>query len=77
MEAIKEKDTRAKKHVENYGNLAVELDALRPDVLSQKIKDAIENEISDLDAYNLQVKTYNREIDELTTLKGQFMEMVM
>jgi hypothetical protein len=75
-DALKRTDTRSKKHVEKYGDLAVELDALRPDVLTQKAKDAIENEIGNVNAFNSQVETYNREIKELTTLKSQFMELV-
>jgi len=75
-DALKRTDTRAKKHVESYGDLAVELDALRPDVLTQKVKDAIENEIGDPDVFNSQIREYNREIDELSKLKGQFMELV-
>jgi len=40
-DALKRTDTRAKKHLLAYGELAVELDALRPDVLEKKIEDAI------------------------------------
>ena len=75
-DALKRTDTRAKKHVLNYGDLAVELDALRPDVLTQKVKDAVENEIGNVNAFNSQVETYHREVKELTALKGQFMGLV-
>ena len=36
--ALKKTDTRAKKHLKAYGELTVELDALRPDIMEQKIK---------------------------------------
>jgi hypothetical protein len=41
-DALKHTDTRAKKYIERFGNLAVELDALRPDVLEELVRDAIE-----------------------------------
>lgn len=74
--ALKRSDTRAKKHLEAYGNLAVELDALRPDILTQKVRNAVENEIRDPDAYKCQMEIYNGEVNELAKLKGQFLELV-
>lgn len=47
----KAKDSRAKKHIERYGDIAVELDALRPDVLRQMITTAVES-VLDMDALN-------------------------
>lgn len=44
-EALKEADTRAKKHIEAFGHLAVELDALSPQVLTDLIHGAIQEEI--------------------------------
>lgn len=44
-EALKEADTRAKKHIEAFGHLAVELDALSPQVLTDLIHRAIQEEI--------------------------------
>jgi hypothetical protein len=66
--ALKKTDTRAKKHVSAYGELAVELDALRPDILEQKIRDAIEAEL-DIEAFNNEVRKHNEEIDKLNNLK--------
>ena len=71
--ALKKKDTRAKKHLEAYGELAVELDALRPDILERKIRDAIKAEI-DIDAFNNEVEKHNEEIDTLNNLKKRVME---
>lgn len=73
--AIKAKDTRAKKHVQAYGSLAVELDALPPDILTQKIRNAIENEI-DLNLFHLEQGEEQAEIDKLNTVKVQVTELV-
>ncbi|MCR4321302.1 MAG: hypothetical protein NUV74_13320 [Candidatus Brocadiaceae bacterium] len=73
--ALKHTDTRAKKHIIAYGEVAVELDALRPDVLESKIKDAIEDEI-DIDAFNTEVEEQNGEFDKLNTLKERVEEFV-
>lgn len=72
-DALKKTDTRAKKHLETYGELAVELDALRPDILERKITDAIEAEL-DIDAFNNEVEKYNEEVDKLNTLKKEVVE---
>lgn len=40
-DALKKKDTRAKKYKEQFGNLAVELDALRPDILAGLVEESI------------------------------------
>ena len=69
-DALKKTDTRAKKHLEAYGELAVELDALRPDVLERKIKRAIEAEL-DIDVFNREAEKYKTELIKLSTLKGK------
>lgn len=66
--ALKKTDTRAKKHLEQFGALAVELDALRPDVLEEKIKKAIEKELN-ITAFNCEVKHYIADIDLLNNMK--------
>lgn len=48
--AIKKTDTRYAKHKAQYGEIAVELDALSPPILERMILSAIENEI-DIDRY--------------------------
>lgn len=73
-DALKKTDTRAKKHLETYGELAVELDALRPDILERKIKDAIEAEL-DIDAFNQEVERHNEEFNKLNNLKKRVMEL--
>lgn len=67
-DAIKKNDTRTRKHVDAYGELAVELDALRPDVLEQKIKDAIEAEL-DIRLFNIEVDQHNEEIEKIGQIK--------
>jgi len=66
--ALKTSDTRAKKHLAHYGELAVELDSLPPDILQQKIKNAIEEEL-DITAFNQEVERYYNEVDLLNELK--------
>jgi hypothetical protein len=68
--ALKASDSRAKKHVLKYGELAVELDALRPDILEDKIKKAIEKEL-DIQAFNDEVLLSNKEFDMLSLLKNK------
>lgn len=74
-DALKKSDTRAKKHLENYGELAVELDALRPDILTEKIEMAIQNEL-DITALNEEVRTYQDELDKLNKMKKKIIAYV-
>ena len=74
-DALKEKDTRAKKHVEQYGQIAVELDALRPDVMEEKIQEAIEAEF-DMDAFNREIEIYFKEVDKLTEYREKFQNLL-
>ena len=74
--ALKRSDTRAKKHLEAYGELAVELDALRPDVLEQKIETAIEAEVTDVDAFNVQVHRFTEEKRELQETKQRILDVL-
>lgn len=74
-DALKEKDTRAKRHVEQYGQVAVELDALRPDVLEEKIQEAIEAEF-DMDAFNREIEIYFKEVDKLTEYRERFQSLL-
>jgi hypothetical protein len=67
-DAIKKGDTRAHKHIAAFGELAVELDALRPDILVNKVKTAIEAEL-DLDAFNAEGEEHNSEAKKLALLK--------
>ena len=76
-EAIKKKDTRAKKHLEAYGAIAVELDALHPDVLEKKIQDAIKDEIKNVKAFNAEINLFSQEQAELKQVKARVVEMVL
>jgi len=76
-DALKKTDTRAKKHLEAYGAIAVELDALRPDVLEKKIQDAIENEIKNVKAFNAEINLFQSEKSELEQVKNRVIEMVL
>jgi len=68
--------TRAKKHLEAYGELAVELDALRPDVLERKIETAIEAEVTDVDAFNAQAHRFTEEKRELQETKQRILDVL-
>jgi hypothetical protein len=74
--AIKKTDKRAKKFQKKYGKYAVELDALRPDILEKKIKEAIEAEI-DLAEYELEIDKHRMEISELAKLKEKVKKMII
>ena len=73
--ALKKSDTRARKHLEAYGELAVELDALRPDVMTQKIEDAVEAEITNIEGFNEQVVLYKKEMEDLKGLKARIVRL--
>ena len=66
--ALKWTDTRAKKYIKKYGEIAVELDALRPDILEQKVRTAIEENL-DMEAYNREIDKEDSEFDKLNKLK--------
>jgi hypothetical protein len=73
--ALKKTDTRARKHMRTYGELAVELDSLRPDILEQKIEGAVKSQMN-VRAFNRQVELYRKEMDELRNLKGRIMRVI-
>ena len=66
--ALKKTDTRAKKHVERYGELAVELDALPPNILEGKIRVAIEAEI-EVDLLNEEMQRQESERMDIEHVK--------
>ncbi len=74
-DALKKTDTRAKKHMENYGEIAVELDALRPDILINKIRKSIEAEF-DMKVFYKEVEKQEEEEEFLTSLKTQVIEFM-
>ena len=74
-EALKKTDTRASKHIAEYGELAVELDALSPPILEQKIRESIE-EVIDMELYIEEIDNNLEELDKLNTIKGQVTELI-
>ena len=66
-----------KTHLEAYGAIAVELDALRPDVLEKKIQDAIKDEIKNVEAFNAEINLFQSEQSELEQVKKRVIEMVL
>lgn len=68
-DALKKTDTRAKKHIAEYGEIAVELDALPPKVLQSKIKEAIEDEL-DMGRFLEQSNIKALEFDKLNKVKN-------
>ena len=73
--ALKMTDTRAKKHIQKYGHLAVELDALRPDILEAKIKNAIESELN-IEAFNHEVRQHFEEIIGIKKCRQRVVEFM-
>lgn len=67
-EALKKTDTRAKKYIATYGDIAVELDALPPDVLEEKIHHAIEEEL-DMDLFQEEREREDMDAGALCQLK--------
>lgn len=65
-DAIKKSDTRTEKHLLTYGDIAVELDALPPAVLEEKIREAIEAEI-DMTTY---LEEKGKEISDLNNISN-------
>lgn len=74
-EALKNTDTRAKKHVAEYGELAVELDALSPVVLEEKIRHAIIQEL-DMELFVEEKNMETTELERLETLRLKVQELV-
>jgi len=69
-DAIKKSDTRTEKHLLAYGDLAVELDALPPVVLEEKIRKAIEAEI-DMTTYSEEKNEEMYDLNDISILKSR------
>lgn len=67
-DALKHSDTRAKKHIDKYGELAVELDALPPNVLQDMIREGIEAELN-MEAFTRQKTLEKTDLNELKKIK--------
>lgn len=74
-DALKKTDTRAKKHIEEFGEIAVEIDALPPQVLQQKIIDSIENVI-DLELFRQEQEKQEQEINLLNKIKNDVQNLL-
>lgn len=74
-DALKKSDTRAMQHVCEYGNLAVELDALSPDILEEKVFHAVQSEIDDIAAFQSELSIYETELAELSELKSKVLNL--
>lgn len=74
-EALKHTDTRAKKHVEQFGQLAVELDALPPAILQARIKEAIEAELN-MTAFRHQKSCEVNDLKYLRTVRANVAEVL-
>lgn len=61
----KKTDTRSKAFIEKYGDMAVELDALPLPILQQRIREAIEKNLSALEAIRAQEKLEGQELASL------------
>jgi len=72
--ALKTTDSRARKFLETYGNRAVELDALSPSILEEKIRNAICDEI-DIKLFEEQLEIQKREESELLMIKSKTSQM--
>ena len=68
--AVKKSDSRYQKFVEKWGHYAVELDALPPDVLEDRIREAIEEHI-DMDEFRKQEGIESDEVTGIATFKGK------
>ena len=73
--ALKHSDSRTAKHLKQYGELAVELDALRPDILEQKIRTAIEDAL-DMGLFRKEQRKEKSELKELSELKTKVMDFI-
>lgn len=71
--ALKHSDTRARKHLAEHGELAVELDALSPDILEQKIRDAVRDEL-DLELFDEEVGRNYEDLQELEDMRNRVVE---
>lgn len=69
-DAIKETDSRAKKYLARFGPIAVELDALKPQLLQQIIRQSIEDNL-DMDLFREQKRIEADESEKLERLKDR------
>lgn len=73
--ALKRTDTRSKSYIEKYGEVAVELDALPPDVLVKKIETAIEDCL-DMHEFREQKHREKEDIEDIGYLKNDIERLI-
>jgi hypothetical protein len=71
-QAVKITDKRYRKYVQRFGDLAVELDALHPQVLRELAVDAIESHF-DMDLFREQMEVEQLEQERLASLKEKIL----
>ncbi|MGQ9687935.1 MAG: hypothetical protein ACUVXF_03975, partial [Desulfobaccales bacterium] len=71
-QAVKITDKRYRKYVHRFGDLAVELDALHPQVLRKLAVDAIESQF-DMDLFREQMEVEQWEKEQLASLKEKIL----
>lgn len=74
-DALKHTDTRAKKNVQRFGNLVVELDALRPDALEGLVGGAMERWL-DIDLLKVEREWQGVERARLQSLRDKVVALV-
>lgn len=72
-EALKPKDTRAKRYIDQYGHYAVELDALHPDTLIKRIIESIEESI-DLSVFDKEVEQQDYDKTHIRLLREHLID---
>ena len=74
-DAVKEHDRRAKEFIEQYGEIAVELDALEPGTLMDLLDNCIKDNL-DLARFDEQVELNNKEIERLADMRERALEAI-
>jgi hypothetical protein len=74
-QAVKTTDSRYKKYVQRFGNLAVELDALHPATLTDMAEDAVRCQF-DMDAFAEQEEIETSERQKLAAFKHKILEQI-
>lgn len=75
FDAIKDTDSRAKKYRQQFGDLAVELDALPPHTLKDMVKQAIERTL-DLSKFEIEQELEEEDLEVMDDLKEKVTQLV-
>ncbi len=74
-EAVKKKDPNYKWYIKNYGEYAVELDAIHPEMLIKMIEQSIQNTL-DIEDMLYQQEIQNREREKLNCIKSRVQQIL-